>query len=221
MIWESEVNRTSERFSVAAALSILLAGLVACGGSDIEPEPPDLSGSWELNEARSDLMGNEMQDQMIGGAAPGRRPEGAEGSGRRGGGGRGGRGGFNPEQMRQRMQTLMEAARAFEVIQTDSTILLASKSGPSRLMFTDGRKIKQQMPGGTEVETKARWKDGVLLVERKFGDLKIKETYQRSEDGERLVVHLELSGGMLPRALKARRVYTNVEEGEKVAGEEG
>lgn len=204
------MNRTSERFSVAATVSMLLAGIMACGGSDIEPEPPDLSGAWELNEARSDLMGDEMQDQMIGGAAPRRRPEGAQGDAR-----------FDPAPMIQRMQRLMEAARAFEIVQTDSTILLASKTGPSRLMFTDGRKIKQEMPEGTEVETKTRWKDGELLVERKFGELKMKEMYRRSAGGQRLEVRLELSGGMLRRALKARRVYNLVEEDGEVTGEEG
>ncbi|MDP2577816.1 MAG: hypothetical protein Q8W48_08880 [Candidatus Palauibacterales bacterium] len=221
------MNREKTHIPCGMVVGLLVVGLAGCGGSDIEPVPPDLSGSWELNVAKSDLPAEEIEDAMVGGSASGSQPP-AGGGGRGGGasggrgGGRGGRmGGMNPEQMRERMREIMEAARAFTITQTDSTVTLNARSGPTRVFYTDGRKVQRMTRGLGEVEVKARWKDGKLQVEQKMeSGLKITETYERSEDGERLQVNVKLSGGRLPRDFESRRVYDDASEGEKNVGED-
>ena len=206
------MNRARIVIALSAA-SFLLPGLSGCGGSDIAPLPPDLSGSWKLNVSQSDLPPTETEDVMIdsprrpgppegGYAPPGRRrPRGP------------GPGGFNPAEMRERLREMMEGPRQLTISQTDSTLILAGVTGLSRTLFTDGRKRKRELRGVGEVETKARWKDGALMVERKFGNgLKLNESFERSQDGQRLSVLLELHGGPMPRELRFKRVYDLVSE---------
>ena len=206
-----------------AILTMMSAGVVACGGgSEIIPEYPDLSGSWVLNESTSDLAGPGERDEMIGtgGSVDGRPP----GGGRRGGG-RGGRGGgmhFDPEVVAERLRLLVDAADAITITQTDSTLTIVNRNGLERVLFTDGREVEYRIRDVGEVKAKARWKDERLEVERKLDviGLKLKEKYERSQDGKHLQVDVELSGGRLIRTFKARRVYDLVEEeGGQIAGD--
>ena len=206
---------------------MMSAGVVACGGgSEIIPEYPDLTGSWVLNESTSDLAGPGERDEMIGtgGSVDGRPP----GGGQRGGG-RGGRGGgrpggmpFDPEVVAERLRLLVDAADAITITQTDSTLTIVNRNGLERVLFTDGREVEYRIRDVGEVKAKARWKDERLEVERKLDviGLKLKEKYERSQDGKHLQVDVELSGGRLIRTFKARRVYDLVEEeGGQIAGD--
>lgn len=196
------------RMPVAAILSsamlALLTALASCSGAPetVMTQPPDLSGSWVLNEAESE----DLRGRMRGG---GIEDDGGPGMA---GGRRGRMGGMDRERMRQAMQMLREASRVLKIIQDDSTITVASAGGAKRVLFPDGRKVEHELRNGTAVETKARWKDDRLVVERKFdGGVKITETYERTGEGRQLHVEVKLGGG-IPRSLEFRRVYDAVDE---------
>jgi hypothetical protein len=197
------------------ALTLIVSTLPACSGpSEIPTEPPDLTGQWALNEAESD-------DPVAAIGAVARRgssTQSAKSGGRGAGGGRGGvsggRGGVSGgrtgggEETRKTLQELLKAAEAFTITQTDSTVAFESEGGSPLVLHPDGRKADQMVRGIGKVELKARWKDDRLIVERKLeSGLKLEQSYERSQDGKRLLLKVELSGGSLPDFIELRRIY--------------
>ena len=64
-----------------------------------------------------------------------------------------------------------------------------------------------------ELEIKAKWKDGTLVVERKFeGGAKIVEVYELMPGGREMHVSVKAEGGRMPRPMQFFRVYEMVEE---------
>lgn len=199
---------------VAAGLS-LIAFVAPRGAATQAVQHPDLSGRWTYNAAQSNSPGDMMQSgDTAGGEQRG-------GGGRRGGfGGRGGRGGYrgggggggggmSDEQrarMRQTMQLALQAPSTLTVAATDSTLLLTADTGAALLLYSDGRKFKQPVEGGGDVEIKGRWQGYDFVVERKVsGGGKVTEDYLRSQDGKQLYVIVSVEG--LRRSLEFRRVY--------------
>ena len=74
------------------------------------------------------------------------------------------------------------------------------------LVYSDGRKLKQQVEGGGDVEIKGRWQGYDFVLERKVsGGGKVTEDYLKSQDGKQLYVIVSVDG--LRRQLEFRRVY--------------
>ncbi|HYL20766.1 MAG TPA: hypothetical protein VEU74_03315 [Gemmatimonadales bacterium] len=183
---------------------------------------PDLSGRWTYNAAQSNRPGDMIQSgdtaggEQRGGGGGGRR--GGFGGGGRGGFGGGGRGGYrgggggggmSEEQrarMHQTLQLALHAPSTLTVAATDSTVLLTADTGAALLLYSDGRKFKQPVEGGGDVEIKGRWQGYDFVVERKVsGGGKVTEDYLRSQDGKQLYVIVSVEG--LRRSLEFRRVY--------------
>src|SRR5437016_12725624 len=147
----------------------------------------------------------ERRDSAGGDRAGGFGGEGSRGGGRgawgggrggRGGLGRGGRGGGGADmtdEQRQRMRQTMDLAfrppAALTIVTSDSTLSFTSDSGAALVLYGDGRKLKQSVEGGGDVETKAHWQGNDFVVERKVsGGGKVTEDYLRSQDGKQLYV---------------------------------
>ena len=93
------------------------------------------------------------------------------------------------------------------VTATDSTVTLAPDTGAALVVHSDGRKVKQQLEGGGEVEVRGEWDGHEFVVERKVSDGgKVTEKYRLSEDGKQLDVEVTLAG-LKGRSVKFRRVY--------------
>ena len=204
---------------VAAGLS-LIAFAAPRGAATQAVQHPDLSGRWTYNAAQSNSPGDMMQS----GDTAGGEQRGGGGGGRRGGGFGGGRGGFggggrggyrgggggmSDEQrarIHQTMQLALQAPSTLTVAATDSTVLLTADTGAALLLYSDGRKFKQPVEGGGDVEIKGRWQGYDFVVERKVsGGGKVTEDYLRSQDGKQLYVIVSVEG--LRRSLEFRRVY--------------
>lgn len=183
---------------------------------------PDLAGQWTYNAAQSgnprDMMqGDSASGERRGGESGGER--GGYGGGRRGGfggrgrfGGRGGEGGggMSDEQrarMHQTMELVFQTPSALTIVESDSTVTLTADAGAALLLYGDGRKVKETMEGGGDIEIKGRWQGNAFVVERKVsGGGKVTEDYLRSPDGKQLFVIVNFEGNR-GRAFTFRRVY--------------
>jgi len=212
------MNLTTLSALAGAALVALVAPSDAAGQA---AQRPDLSGRWTYNAAQSNSPGDMMQSgdtaggEQRGGGGGGRRGGGFGGGGRGGFGGRGGYrgggggGGMSAEQrarMRQTVQLALNAPATLTIAATDSTMLLTADTGTALLVYTDGRKFKQSVEGGGDVEIKGRWQGYDFVLERKVsGGGKVTEDYLKSQDGKQLYVIVSVDG--LRRSLEFRRVY--------------
>jgi hypothetical protein len=211
------MNLTTLSALAGAACVALVAPTGAAGQT---AKRPDLSGRWTYNAAQSNSPGDTMQS----GDTAGGEPRGGGGGGRRGDFGGGGRGGFggrggyrgdgggggmSAEQrarMRQTVQLALNAPATLTIAATDSTMLLTADTGAALLLYSDGRKFKQPVEGGGDLEIKGRWQGYDFVVERKVsGGGKVTEDYLRSQDGKQLYVIVSVEG--LRRSLEFRRVY--------------
>jgi hypothetical protein len=111
------------------------------------------------------------------------------------------------QRMRQTAQLAFRAPAAFTIAQTDSTLTFTSDSGAALVLFSDGRKLKQQVDSGGNVEIKAHWQGNDFVVERQVsGGGRVTEDYLRSEDGKQLFVIVNFDPGR-GRSIDFRRVY--------------
>jgi hypothetical protein len=205
--------------TLSALAGVALVALVApSGAAGQAAQRPDLSGRWTYNAAQSNSPGDMMQSGDTAGG------EQRSGGGRRGGYGGGGRGGFggrggyrgggggggmSEEQrarMRQTVQLALNAPATLTIAATDSTMLLTADTGAALLVYSDGRKFKQSVEGGGDVEIKGRSQGYDFVLERKVsGGGKVTEDYLKSQDGKQLYVIVSVNG--LRRSLEFRRVY--------------
>jgi hypothetical protein len=182
-----------------------------------------IAGKWVLNEEQSDDPATAFQGRgqgerggmrQGGDRPPGRRPSG----GRPSGGQAGGRGGTprngDRDQMRQTMGKLMEAAAALNIVQDDSTVTIVGIEGSRIVLYPDGRKVEYPVEGAGNVETRAHWVDGSLVVERTMeGGPRATQTYELVSEGRQMHIRVRLEGGQLPAPLEFRRVYDLQESG--------
>jgi hypothetical protein len=109
--------------------------------------------------------------------------------------------------MRQTMHLAFDAPQTLTISETDSTVMLAPDSLNGLLLHSNGHKLKQKVEGGGDIETKARWHESALVVERSVsGGGKVVEEYRRSQDGKQLYVIVDFTG-MRGRSIEFRRVY--------------
>lgn len=202
-----------------AFATLTLAGGV--GPVSASAQHPDLSGHWTFNAAQSDHPRDMTQSGDTAGGEPheGGRRGGFGGGGRGGFGGRGGYGGrrgsgggggMTDEQRarrRQTMQLAFDPPQALAIAESDSTVTLTPDAGVALVLYGDGRKLKQPVDGGGDVEIKAHWQGYDFVVERKVsGGGKVTEDYLRSQDGKQLFVIVNVEGGQ-GRSIEFRRVY--------------
>ena len=201
---------------------IALTALTLAGGlgpDRAEAQHPELSGRWSYNASQSDNPRTMAQgrDSMGGGdegGGGGRRGGGF--AGRRGGrggygGGRGGRASSMSDEQRARMRQTMalafQAPSLLRISESDSIVSVTSDSGAVVDLYTDGRKVKQTVEGGGDIEIKAHWQGNDFVVERKVsGGGKVTEDYLTSQDGKQLFVIVSLDTGR-GRSIEFRRVY--------------
>lgn len=175
-----------------------------------------LAGKWTLNEEESDdpraafeksMRGAREGMSEDGSRPPGGRPSGGRG-GRPGGGGRGGQPGGGRDQGRQGMQRLMEASAALNIVQDDSTVTIVGAEGSRLILYPDGRRIEYPIEDAGNVETRAYWDDGRLVVERKAkGGPTATSTYELTSGGRQLHIRTRLVGGAMTEPVEFRRVY--------------
>jgi len=212
------MNLRTMSMLAGATLVTLTASRSATGQA---AQHPDLSGRWTYNAAQSNSPGDMVQsgdtsggEQRGGGGGGGRRGFGGGGRGGFGGGrggyrGGGGGGGMSDEQrarMHQTMQLALQAPATLTIAGTDSTMLLTADTGAALLVYSDGRKFKQHVEGGGDLEIKGHWQGYDFVLERKVsGGGKVTEDYLKSQDGKQLYVIVSVDG--LRRQLEFRRVY--------------
>ena len=201
---------------------------------DMKTPPADLTGAWKINNELTQRpeRSEEGMGQRRGGGG-GRQPVGGMGGmgggGRRGPGGMGG-GGFgggggggareNPEEMARLRESLRLAsliAERLTIVKAYNGFTVTDGEGVTSTFTADGKTVKSEV-GALKVETKVKWDDAVLVVERKFeGGVKVTDRYWVTEaprnvetDAPRqLVIASKIEGGRMSgdRARALQRVY--------------
>lgn len=182
------MNEVIRSKRLAAWLVSLAAA--ACAIPTITPQPFELSGSWRLSDAISELpVPNRVADASIVAAS--------DVSGRHGG------------TLDAALEFATEPPRRLTITGTDSAVILSLGNANRLLLYTDGRTSQNSIDSDLgECGCQATWSEGVLLVEHLLpGDTHVLETYERSSDGNRLLVTVTLEDERLPRPLVSRRVY--------------
>ena len=204
-------------------IALLCLGLgLETAAADDKKQDIDLSGDWQLNEELSDDPREKMQEMMSkrGGSRGGGRDGGQSGGGmsggreggRSGGGGGGsGRGGMGEDgQRRGNPFGDPEALRSLLIEYDAPALTVVDGAERARILYTDGRKVNRDYGEGRLVEVKARWKKGVLEVERKGERGTQRERYLLSEDGQRLEVEAKIEMGQMGK-IEIKRVYDRIE----------
>jgi hypothetical protein len=195
----------------AAAAAVWLAALLAAGapvGVKAAP-PPDLSGSWTLNRATSDLpkeagFDPDYQDtgsSSSGGSRGGGGGGGGRGGGRGGGGGGGGSraiGNIKPRleseedsrKIRELVAEVTHPAATLSVTQTPDAVTLADPDGVTRTYQTNGREQTIQLKNGP-IGVVTKWEAAQLTIRylvEKDRELRITVSRAPEADVRRLVV---------------------------------
>jgi hypothetical protein len=194
---------------------VIGAVFMACGSSQrfdkVAPEDVDLAGTWVLNTEESDNPG--PPTDQVGAPGMGERggmmpPPGGMGGRPGGPGGRGGMGGMDPEEMRQTMDVVREAARRIDLLQDDSTVTLKYDQRPPLVLHIDGRELEQQLPSDTKLKIRAGWQGRYFVVERKIdGGGTITEQYYKSSVTDQLQIITRVELGRMPQPMEFMRVY--------------
>ena len=94
------------------------------------------------------------------------------------------------------------------VVQTDTSIVISDDASLPMILYLDGRKVEEPMPGAESMVTTAKWKDGKLTVERKMGSTgSIREIFTMDPAKHRLTVEAKLTSAQLQGSMEIRRVY--------------
>ncbi|MEA2602529.1 MAG: hypothetical protein QOF89_3521 [Acidobacteriota bacterium] len=200
-------------FSAAALLT-------AFSTDRTEPPHPKLQGTWKLNE---DLTSRMREDDRprggLGGrggfGGMGRRGGGGGGWGRGGGGRRGGgfpgggAGGTEGEGQRENPRAALAALDELTITQQGEQVTITDKEGRTRVLKTDGSKVRDDKTPGGPTELRASWdKNGILTVEVKPDKgPKRTESYIVSNDGQHLYLTLAIEGNGRRPEMKIRRAY--------------
>jgi len=190
---------------IGALLLVGLSALPRQSSSPEKPGAPGFSGTWERDPDRSDdaqekmraafeRMQEEMERRGRGGPPPG-----GSGAPPPGGGGREGRGG-GPGQVPEELEVEHEAG---ELRLDDGERL--------QIFYLDGQKHRRAMPNGAKLETVATLQGTVVLIEEKLDRGKIERKLELSEDGESMVITLNIKIGNMKEPVLIRTVYERVE----------
>ena len=190
-------------------LVLLAPGLLGAGILNAQQARPQ--GEWRLNKSNSDSVPGRFggaggaegtragpRDGPPGVVSPGMGPRG----GGYGGGSRGtGLGEKDLARRRQTMDLLRDPPRRIRFGAGESTFTITDATGAETTWRIDGKKVRQPVEGGGDVETKVRWKAEALVFERTVdGGGRVTETYELGLGGTRLLVFVDLGGMMEPLA---------------------
>jgi hypothetical protein len=209
-------------------LGVVMLGVMAVWGLpstvstqvELKAPPADLTGAWKINKEltqRSEAEGS-LGRPRSGGQAPigggggmgGRRGPGGIGGGGFGGGGGGSR--QNPDDMahiREAIRLASLIAERLTVVRAYNGFTVTDGDGVSMTLTADGKTTKSDV-GALKVETKVKWDEAVLVVERKFeGGVKVTDRYWVTESPRQLVIASRIEGGRMSgdRARALQRVY--------------
>ena len=162
-----------------------------------------------LNEDESDDPRAMMQQARGGMPADrqGQRPPGGVGHGGQGGGRGGGRGSPGGDGLSS-VQQLIQASTALNIVQDDSTVIIAGNDGTRLVFYPDGRKIEYPVEDLGNVVSSARWVDDKFVVSREVENgPRLTVTYTVAGDRKLMFVDVRVEGGELPRPMSFRRVY--------------
>lgn len=174
--------------------------LLLTGMASGQAAPPRLAGRWTLNLELSDQIEEKLQEAFRLGASRSRAMQMAQSGNRK----------DKPVDDRELMGSL-QPPLSIVITQDDSTVAMSDAGGYMVSLPTDGRTNKEYLLSGETLEITAKWKDGVLTIERKMERAgSVRETY--AIDQGKLVVNLRLKTVSLPRVLDARRVYDLIPE---------
>ena len=212
-------------------IALLLAG-AAPGRLSGEPAQPDLTGAWKLNPELSQTPGQRSEEAgarsggrrgpgggMPGGGMPGGgMGGGGRGPGGMGGGGYGGGGGSRPDpeamaKTREAIRLATLRAERLTIVRNASGFVVTDGEGVSQTLTPDGKTTKADV-GALTVQTKVKWDDSALVVERKFeGGVKVTDRFWVTETPRQLVVGSKLETSQMTgdRARTFQRVYDLVE----------
>jgi hypothetical protein len=195
--------------SISACVAVLSAGF-AYGQSRT-----DLNGVWKLNTQLSTQPGVASAGERE--AAMRRSPIG--GSGAPLGGNRGpvsAGGGFTggtPEEVariREGNRLALITYNTLTISLADRVVTIADESGRDRTVTADNKTVKSKA-GALTLETRAKWENAVLVVERKFeGGVKLTERYIVTAAPRRLTIDAKLESPG-DRARTFQRVYEPAE----------
>jgi hypothetical protein len=170
-------------------------------GPGAAPSPPDLSGTWVLNESLSQDPRGVLREAA-------RKAHAEEGSG--GGQRRSGEGGTAAEGDEPAGgPNLGLGAKELHITGIGTALTLAGADGADqRVLYTDGRKTSEEKNGLGKVKTQAQWKDGALEVVTQGPKGRTKtEIFEMTHDRKKLYVLVTLEGyGKMP-TVTFRRVY--------------
>jgi hypothetical protein len=221
------VTRT---FAVVGLGFLLTVGAPRAAVRQSAPDHPDFTGAWKINQEltqrpeRPEESGSAGKRGGGGGGGGGHMPGGGGmggmGGGRRGpggmgGGGYGGGGGENRSHSEE-MAKVREAMRLATLIPERLTVVKAYNGftitdgeGVSATLTADGKSAKSEV-GALKVETKTKWDEAVLVVERKFdGGVKVTDRYWVTDAPRQLVVASKVENSRMGanRAIALQRVY--------------
>ena len=206
-------RRKEERYSImtsgqfkafiGSVLPILLIGSLHTDTS-LAADRPDFSGTWQLNEELSEDPRGQMKKKTgdRGGRGGGRG--GMREGGNRGTGGQG----RDPGGMQERLQSMKERIETLDIQHQDPELAIGFGDGTQRTLFTDGRKMEDNLESGV-FEAKAKWKasSSVLFKAENAVGQKITETYELDASGQRLEVTTRIEGGDRRPDMSFKRVY--------------
>jgi hypothetical protein len=186
----------------------------------------DFTGEWKLNAELTERPSRPQEGGFTRGRSGGAGGGGIQlpgglggmGGGRRGPGGGGGglgEGGDsrpNPEDMARvregiRLATLIPDR--LTIVRADNGFIVTDDDGVSHKLIPDGKTAKSES-GAVKIETKVKWDEAVLVVERKFeGGVKATDRYWVTESPRQLVIATKVEGQRMTgdRARGHQRVY--------------
>ena len=188
--------------------AVLLAGLSTFAVQTPSPETPGapgFSGTWERDPDQSDdaqekmkaafeRIQQEMERRGRGGPPPGGPPPGGRPPG--GPEGRGGGPGQVPEEL---------------YVEHEDGELRLDDGDRLQIFYLDGEKHRRAMPNGAKLETVATIAGRVVNIEEKLERGKIERKIELSEDGESMVITLNIKIGNMKDPVLIRTVYERVE----------
>jgi hypothetical protein len=213
----------TRKFGVVILGLLLAAGATFALHAQSSTTHPDFTGAWKLNPEKTDRPAEQSMEgsngtghrRPVGGVQPGgmgggggHRPGGMGG----GGGYGGGSGRMDPEEMakiREALRLAMLMPERLTIVRNDAGFLLTDGDGVSHTLTPDGKSTKSES-GAIKVETKAKWEDATLVVERKFdGGVKATDRYSMTESPRQLFISTKIESSRMPssRARELQRVY--------------
>ncbi len=168
---------------------------------------PKLTGKWIRNDDLSDDPAAVLRQAMRSGGA--RRPGGGGGRGGRGGGGGGGRGrgpgGGGPGA--GGFGDALSAAKQLSIVQDDSTVTMVARGGASQMFRLGGEPMKRRDRRGQEIEMRAEWANGALLVTTSGGQAGSERRYVIDYKTGQLIVTTRMSLPQSDREVEFKVVY--------------